>query len=141
MGKAIGPPKTPQSGAEAEVGVVPEVSQANGGNEQDTEAIDENVNANANANANTNTNAKAGNKFGYKEALYEQNGDSNGSMLGIAEEIELPGALPPDQLLSDDTPISRAGNKITPKPQEIVVINGRKALAIAGEPPRPRLQV
>ncbi|KAL7743344.1 hypothetical protein ACLKA6_008325 [Drosophila palustris] len=131
--KTIVPPRTPQSGAEA-----------NGANNQDREPIDENVNANANANTNTNANANANagnNKFGYKEAVFEQNGDSNGSMLGIAEEIELPGALPPDQLLSDDTPISRAGNKITPKPQEIVVINGRKALAIAGEPPRPRLQV
>lgn len=60
-------------------------------------------------------------------------------MLEIGGEIELPGALPPDQLLSDDS--NRSGNKITAKPQEVVVINGRKALAIAGEPPRPRLQV
>ncbi|XP_030564706.1 uncharacterized protein LOC115765338 isoform X4 [Drosophila novamexicana] len=71
----------------------------------------------------------------------DANGNGNGGLLEIGGEIELPGALPPDQLLSDEVPASRAGNKITPKPLEVVVINGRKALAIAGEPPCPRIQV
>lgn len=113
--------------------------QTNGIKKQDKEKepIDENVNANANANA-----AKPAGD-GETDANDDQNGDGSGSgsILEIGGEIELPGALPPDQLLSDDNPAGRAGNKITAKPQEVVVINGRKALAIAGEPPRPRLQV
>lgn len=113
--------------------------QANGIKKQDKEKepIDENVNANAYAIA-----AKTAGD-GETDVNDDQIGDGSGSgsILEIAGEIELPGALPPDQLLSDDNPVGRAGNKITAKPQEVVVINGRKALAIAGEPPRPRLQV
>ncbi|XP_023163234.1 uncharacterized protein LOC111594251 isoform X3 [Drosophila hydei] len=110
--------------------------QANGVKKQ--ELIDENVNANTKSA----TDADGG-KTSSSELNVNGNSNSNGNgaLLEIGGEIELPGALPPDQLLSDEAPASRAGNKITPKPLEVVVINGRKALAIAGEPPRPRLQV
>ncbi|ALC48734.1 CG2247 [Drosophila busckii] len=86
-----------------------------------------------------------------------QNGDVGGHLIEIGGQIELPGALPPDQLLSEDSAAAAAaaaaalgavGTKraaprklITPRPQEVVVINGRKALSVAIDPPRPRYQV
>lgn len=117
---------------QAAKGLPAEQGPTNGTKKQDS--IDENpctdTKASASVDADKNMNADV-----------DANGNGNGGLLEIGGEIELPGALPPDQLLSDEVPASRAGNKITPKPLEVVVINGRKALAIAGEPPCPRLQV
>lgn len=132
----------PGSKAVAKVGGLPTArGHANGIKKQDKkEPIDENVDANG---AKPSPAAVAVDGDDTTNVDAEQNGgDGSGSgvMLEIGGEIELPGALPPDQLLSDDN-TNRAGNKITAKPQEVVVINGRKALAIAGEPPRLRLQV
>ncbi|KAH8303923.1 hypothetical protein KR044_012421, partial [Drosophila immigrans] len=87
--------------------------------EKEKESIDENMNANTNA-------------FGYQEALLELSGNSSSSLAEI--EISPPGPLPPEQLFN--TPV-----KVAAKPQEIVVINGRKAVAVYGPPKRAQLQV
>ncbi|XP_017869330.1 PREDICTED: uncharacterized protein LOC108617948 isoform X2 [Drosophila arizonae] len=88
--------------------------------------------------ANTKSASEAG-KTSSSDVNGNCNSNGNGALLEIGGEIELPGALPPDQLLSDESPARRAGK--TPSSMEVIVINGRKALAISGEPPRPQLQV
>ncbi|KAH8399041.1 hypothetical protein KR215_001191, partial [Drosophila sulfurigaster] len=98
--------------------------------EKEKEPIDENVNAN---NLGTND-LSYQNSFSYKEALMELSGNSSSSLAEIAE-ITTPCALPPEQLFNE-SPV-----KVTPKPQEIVVINGRKAVAVYGPPQRAQLQV
>ncbi|XP_060646844.1 serine-rich adhesin for platelets isoform X1 [Drosophila nasuta] len=98
--------------------------------EKEKEPIDENVNAN---NLSTND-LSYQNSFSYQEALMELSGNSSSSLAEIAE-ITTPCALPPEQLFND-SPM-----KVTPKPQEIVVINGRKAVAVYGPPQRAQLKV
>ncbi|XP_030382100.1 uncharacterized protein LOC115629719 isoform X2 [Scaptodrosophila lebanonensis] len=64
--------------------------------------------------------------------------------LPVTEPIEKPGQEPPAQLLSDEqigAAASAAGGKRTPKPQELVVITGRKYVSVSGEPPHPSIQV
>ncbi|KAH8386867.1 hypothetical protein KR093_003109 [Drosophila rubida] len=93
--------------------------------EKKKEVIDENVDANDVFNRNS---------FGYQEALMELSGNSSSSLAEIAE-IAMPGALPPEQLFNE-SPV-----KVLAKPQEIVVINGRKAVAVYGPPQPTQLQV
>ncbi|XP_068158300.1 serine-rich adhesin for platelets [Drosophila tropicalis] len=61
----------------------------------------------------------------------EDGNGSGASMLEISEQMEQPGQLPPAQLLSDNVL-----SPDTPRWQEIVVIGGRKAIAILDNPPR-----
>lgn len=89
--------------------------------------------------ANTKSASEAG-KTSSSDVNGNSNSNGNGALLEIGGEIELPGALPPDQLLSDESP-ARCSSKSTYRPMEIVVINGRKALAVWDAPPSPKLQV
>ncbi|KAH8368125.1 hypothetical protein KR084_007475 [Drosophila pseudotakahashii] len=70
----------------------------------------------------------------------EQNDDddeteSAGSLLEIGEEIEVPGQHPPAELFNN------LGHRRSPKDQEVVVIGGRKAIAIKADPPRRQMKV
>ncbi|XP_016984391.1 uncharacterized protein LOC108048337 isoform X2 [Drosophila rhopaloa] len=68
----------------------------------------------------------------------DQDDDDNASvasLLEIGEEIEVPGHHPPAQLFNN------LGQRRSPKEQEVVVIGGRKAIAIKADPPRPQVKV
>ncbi|XP_070074335.1 serine/arginine repetitive matrix protein 2 isoform X2 [Drosophila takahashii] len=70
----------------------------------------------------------------------EQNDDGDetesvGSLLEIGEEIEVPGQQPPAELFNN------LGHRRSPKDQEVVVIGGRKAIAIKADPPRRQVKV
>ncbi|XP_017088239.2 uncharacterized protein [Drosophila bipectinata] len=61
---------------------------------------------------------------------------SGSSLMEISEEIKEPGQKPPAQLLTDAEPRCRS-----PREQDVVVIGGRKAIAIRADPPRPRMKL
>ncbi|XP_001992626.2 uncharacterized protein LOC6566034 isoform X2 [Drosophila grimshawi] len=86
----------------------------------------------------TNANGNDGNNKLDKEMI-DENVNAAGNWV-IVENIAQHNNLPHAKL-RDDSPALRCGRKITPKPMEVVVINGRKAVAVAVSPPRTRPQI
>ncbi|XP_043948839.1 uncharacterized protein LOC108028332 [Drosophila biarmipes] len=65
----------------------------------------------------------------------DDDNESADSLMEIGEEIEVPGQHPPAELFNN------LAHRRSPKDQEVVVIGGRKAIAIKADPPRRPVKV
>ncbi|XP_017074293.1 uncharacterized protein LOC108109978 isoform X2 [Drosophila eugracilis] len=66
----------------------------------------------------------------------DEDDESEGSLMEIGEEVEVAGQQPPAEVYNNNRALRRS-----PKVQEVVVIGGRKAIAIKADPPLRQLKV